>query len=297
MSDIVSLYSPAKLNLYLRVCSKREDGYYNIETIFQKINLCDRITIRLTPRDGIKIKVDNPLVPVDKKNIAFRAADIFFKKFKIKCGVEIWINKNIPISAGLGGGSSNAASVLLGLNQLCGINISLRELSLFGRRLGADVPFFIYPYRFALGLGKGDIISPIETDMRFWNIVVYPGFEVKTSSVYSCVSFNLTQDTLDVKIPIRNLKKGDIYGLSYSLFNDLERISFRHFNILFNIKSALLRNGAYGALMSGSGSGVFGIISTKKEVIHLSKRLKRIFNRRWNIFLASTYISSGVLDG
>jgi len=162
------LRSPAKLNLFLKVLNKRSDGYHNIVTLFERINLCDEISIKLIKEDSINIKCNNPHVPLGKKNIVNKVEATLKEDFSIKTGVDIKISKNIPVAAGLGGGSSNAASVLLGLNKLWNLKLDQKRLMSYARSVGSDVGFFVSNSSWALGEDRGDNIKNLRLKAKLW---------------------------------------------------------------------------------------------------------------------------------
>lgn len=296
----LTIKSPAKLNLYLNVLRKRPDGYHNIETIFEKIALFDIITIRHAKK-GIGITTDNPKMPTGRNNLAYRAAKALFDRAGFKGGVRMNIEKNIPIAAGLGGGSSDAASVLSGVNRFFGLGLAKSELLEIGRGLGADVPFFLHDHTFAIGRGKGDVISPISInhDIILWHIIISFNFGVSTKKVYNSLNLGLTPGVVDVKIPARPLKRGpgglrrfilknDIENLAACLYNKLEEAVIDKIRVIKRMKGLLLENGAYGAVLSGSGPTLFGITRTREEAIAVKRNIEREVRGDCNILVART---------
>ena len=180
----IELTAPAKVNLFLKVLGKRKDGYHNILTVFERITLEDRIRISKIP-SGIEIVCNKPITKNPKENLAYKAAKAILEKKKISVGVKIQIRKNIPIAAGLGGGSSDAAAVLTGINRLFRLGLDKKNLMAIGSGLGADIPFFILDETFAAGRGIGDKLAIIKSSMRFWHLLIYPGFGVSTARVYA----------------------------------------------------------------------------------------------------------------
>lgn len=284
------LTSFAKLNLYLRVINRRADNYHNIKTVFERIDLKDRIIIHSLPDKRINLLCNCPLVPKDSTNLAYRSARLLQETFRVNQGAEIKIIKYIPVGAGLGGGSSNAASVLLGLNKLWGINLPKEKLARLATKIGCDIPFFIYDIPFAEGSGRGDKITPLKELFRIklWHILVVPKIEVSTSFIYS--KFDkysaLTNLKKDVKLLYLALKNLDVSLLSKALFNSLEEVTFRFFPQVKRIKDELLSLGLRSILMSGSGPAVFGIVSSRKEAEGLKKHLEK--NKTWQVFVVTT---------
>ncbi|MGE5197531.1 MAG: 4-(cytidine 5'-diphospho)-2-C-methyl-D-erythritol kinase [Deltaproteobacteria bacterium] len=287
------LYSYAKLNLYLDILGKRKDGYHNLTTIFERISLCDRITLKPRRDKKIKITVDSPLVPAGRTNLAYRAAALLEDTFKTKRGLDIKISKRIPVGSGMGGGSSNAACVLLGLNELWGLRLSRSKLLRLAGKLGADVPFFILGTPFARGRSRGDRVSPLAglKKVRLWHVLVVPKIPVSTPSVYKkwdemTQKVRLTRPDYDVKLLTLALEKKDFSLIGKALFNCLERVSIRLYPEILRVREKLERLGFKSVLMSGSGPAVFGIVSSKKEALSLIRQLKG--NRHWQVFLTRT---------
>lgn len=251
----------AKLNLFLKVLRKRPDGYHDILTLFQKISLADQIDIKITRNthtkfSHIQISADGWPVPQDETNLAYRAAAAFLKRTGLSCSVAIHLHKNIPSGAGMGGGSSDAAAVLIAMNALTGNLLTLTELIKIGTGLGADVPFFISQQNSAIGRGTGTELQPISLE-RFWFVVIWPGFSISTKWVYD--HFMLTNPLIHT-----NLLGAD--GLTAFLWqNDLEQTVMSSYPLLNDIKMRLLSCGALHAMMTGSGSAVFGVFKTEEE--------------------------------
>ncbi|MDI6759123.1 MAG: 4-(cytidine 5'-diphospho)-2-C-methyl-D-erythritol kinase, partial [Candidatus Omnitrophota bacterium] len=258
----LTILSYAKLNLYLKVRNRRKDNFHNIETLFERISLADRINLKSRPDKKIRIICSNPLMPKDNSNLCYRAAEIFKKKFKIDTGVDIQIIKRIPIGAGLGGGSSNAASVILGLNKLWGLKLSVRALARLAGRIGSDVPFFIYNTSFALAYGRGDKIRPLNNlnRIKLWHVLVVPGLKVSTPFIYGkwdeLISLGkaegLTMPKYNVNILISELTKKHILPVGL-LYNSLENITVNLYSQVKNIQKKLKSLGLRSILMSGSG--------------------------------------------
>ncbi len=273
---MISQASPAKVNLTLRVLGRRMDGYHDILSLMQRISLCDEMTF--SPRgDRIVVRCPDSALPADVNNIAYRAAAAFFSRAEIPPGVEITIRKRIPIAAGLGGGSSNAATTLLVLNEIAGCPLTRTELMRLGTDLGADVPFFIFgDTAWASGIGDHLIEAAPLPRLRF--VLVNPGFTVSTKEVYQSLNLGLTNPAISYSIP-RFSTLEDLIG---SLTNDLEKVTLRRHPVLDHIKTLLLENGARGALMSGSGPTVFGIFTDEESALQAEKNLGQ--GNRWSVF-------------
>jgi len=285
------LNSYAKLNLYLEVLNKRRDNYHNIKTIFERISLSDKIILKSRRDKKIKIICNYPRLPRDSSNLAYRAALLLQDSFKINKGIDIKIIKRIPVGSGLGGGSSNAAAILIGLNKLWGLNLTQSKLANLAENIGADVPFFIYNSPFAEGGGRGDKIKPLKVinNLRLWHILVVPKIEVSTALVYKKWDRlrQLTESNYDVKILILALKKRDLALMGKILLNNLERITVKLYPKLSRIKEKLIHLGLKSILMSGSGPAIFSVFSSRKEAVSLCRQLKRE-KKFWQVFVTRT---------
>jgi 4-diphosphocytidyl-2-C-methyl-D-erythritol kinase len=252
--------SPAKVNLYLKVLSKRPDGYHNIESIVDPISIYDVIHINELDDGRIVIKDNKGILPVGRENTIFRAVELLRERYRVKKGIEIFVEKNIPIGSGLGGPSSNAATVLRELAGIWGLGVKGDELHALGKAIGADVPLFLYG-RPCIMRGTGDIISPIELP-GMWYIVIYPDMEIPTKEVYNRLKIVLTNTENDIKL-LGKFKT--LYDIANILENDLEKVGIIMCPQIKTIKKILEESGAIGSLMSGSGSSVFGIFKTEHD--------------------------------
>ena len=253
--------APAKINLYLRVLRRREDGYHDLASWMQKIALADRLIISLRPAPGLTLTVNDGRLPGDETNLVWRAAIAFFAACRLTdtIGADIILEKNIPLAAGLGGGSSDAAATLLGLNRLCGRPLNDSALTALGLSLGADVPFFLFPAPAAFAGGIGEILRPAPILSGYHVVLVNPGFPVSTKEVYTRLP--LTEKSKKIK---RTALVGREDGQDVSgLDNDLEAVVIAMHPEIARIKQRLLALGAAAALMSGSGATVFALFSTR----------------------------------
>lgn len=273
--------SPAKVNLCLRVLRKRRDGYHDIASLMQRISLCDEM-IFMPLANGIRVRCPGSALPENEENIVFRAAEAFFRRAAhISGGIDIAINKKIPVAAGLGGGSSNAATTLVTLNELCGRPYTKEDLMKIGVTLGADVPFFIFE-KTAWAFGIGERLQIAEDIPSLSLLLVNPGFALSTKMIYQNLNLRLTNGTIHYSIP-RFLK---VHDLAKGLFNDLETVSIGMHPVLADIKKYLLTYGALGALMSGSGPTVFGLFETEQQAIIAEKALAGM--NGWVVFRAAS---------
>lgn len=275
----VKLSSYAKVNLGLWVLNKRKDGYHNIFSVIQAIDLADRIQLEKIP-SGIILKSDSKKVPKNEKNLAFKAAKIFLAGTKVKSGVRIFIKKKIPIEAGLGGGSSNAAFVLKGLNKLSGTKIPAKKLARWSEKLGSDVPFF-FSSGTAFVRGRGEKVKSVALPLDYWIVLVKPPFSVSSRWAYSNFKFNLTNSVRLVNFSSQ--RNPNNFGEMLSLCkNDLETAVSKKFPIIKKIKSQMLKHGAMLSAMSGSGPTVFGIFKNKRTAREVVKKFK---NRQYAVFI------------
>jgi 4-diphosphocytidyl-2-C-methyl-D-erythritol kinase len=287
----LAINSYAKVNLYLAVLNKRKDNYHNIKTLFERISLHDKIILKSRPDKKIKIICQDPLVPQGNANLCYRSAMVLQERFNIKEGLDIKIIKRIPVGSGLGGGSSNAASVLSGLNKFWRLNLPLKRLAKLGGCVGSDVPFFVYNTSFAKGCGRGENIKPLRglKSLCLWHILVVPKIAVSTPLIYRKwdTYSRLTRVEPDVKLLILALRRGDILEAGKYLFNSLEKVTENEHPVVRRIKEKLAKLGLKSILMSGSGPAVFGIVSSRKEAVTLNRRLSK-GNSPWRIFVTRT---------
>ena len=250
--------TPAKVNLGLHVHGKREDGFHELETIFQMVSLFDDVELELLS-SGIKLECDMPGIPTDDTNLVCKAALLLRKSYQVEGkGVSIRLKKKIPFGAGLGGGSGNAAGVLMGLNRLWDLNIDREKLFTLAAELGSDVPFFLTS-PCALGKGRGERLKVLESCSKFQVLLVFPGFPIATSWVYQNLRLKLTKRPNNISILRKNLSLSNITSLGSQLYNDLESVVIQKFPEVKVVKDELWAWGALGVLLSGSGSTVFGI--------------------------------------
>jgi len=254
----IKFKTPAKVNLGLHIHRKRMDGFHELETILQMVSLYDEIVLEPLS-EGIELECDTPGIPKDGTNLAFKAALLLMESCQVKDrGVRIQLKKHIPAGAGLGGGSGNAAGVLMGLNRLWDLNMRLEKLSVLSSALGTDVPFFLTS-PCALGACRGDQLEILEPHSKFQVLLVFPGFPIETPWVYQNLKLKLTKRENNISIWRKNLSLSDIAGLGSQLYNDLEPVVIQRFPEIQIIKNELWAQGALGVLLSGSGSTVYGI--------------------------------------
>lgn len=255
----------AKINLGIEIIGKRPDGYHEIRTLLQTIDFYDSLEFDLLERNAVELEGDDPLVPWDKNNLIFKAAEALKANTGCKEGVKIRVRKRIPTGKGLGGGSSNAAVVLYVLDKLWHLSLGKMRLKEIGSRLGADIPFFLEG-GLCLGRGKGDQISPLADLDKLYCLLILPDFPIYTAEIYR--HFTLTLKRKESKIG-EFLKSRD-FGL---LENNLEETVFRFYPQLKGIKSDLSQRDSALALISGTGSAVYGLFFKRKNAEKARKRM------------------------
>jgi len=270
----MQVFAPAKINLSLKILSRREDGFHEIETLIAPVSLCDEIKIdKTTSGKEIEFHCDDPSVPMDDGNLVVRAANLFFSATKLQPGISIELNKRIPHGAGLRGGSSDAATTLLALNQLFETSLARDELSRLGSAIGSDVPFFIFEST-ARCRGRGELVAPTKLPEALSLLLFKPDFTVSTAWAYS-----RWQDSRE--IPGVTYAAQEFLGQTF--VNDLERPVFEKFVFLAQLKMWLLKQREVGAaLMSGSGSTIFAVLRDSGIANELAKRAKvKIDSELW----------------
>ena len=276
--------TPAKINLGLHIHKKREDGFHELETLFQMVAWFDEMEMEGAP-EKVELFCDTPGIPNDESNLVIKAARLLQNNFPGKCdGVKIKLQKNIPSGAGLGGGSGNAAGALLALNILWNLKIPRDDLISMASELGSDVPFFLMS-PCAIGTGKGEILQPVENPISFYILMIYPGFPISTPWVYGNLKLKLTKSENNISILKNFLMRSEFAQLGAALYNDLEPVVFKRYPEILRIKNELLSSGAGGALLSGSGSTVFGIFDNPEIA---KKALARFTGGKYRVCLAKS---------
>lgn len=273
---------------------RRPDGYHELSTIFQTITLHDLLAFTARDDNQLQLTCGSPEIPVDESNLIVRAADALRNRFNVRCGASIHLEKNIPVEAGLGGGSSNAAVAMLGLVHLWRIETNKEELLKVGARLGADVPFFLTGGT-ALGTGPGTDVKPIKEVTAEHLIIVKPEAKISTAEAYK--SLNARALTKENSATILSISRADEKfedSHPYSLHNDFEPVIFQLKPEIERAKNALKKAGALGALLSGSGSSVFGFFDNGEEQEQALESLKK--EKAWRIIECATLARSQYLN-
>jgi len=258
MMNSIAIKAYAKINLGLDVIRKRPDGYHDIKTIMQTVNLYDTVSIKKTKFHSVTVSSNLSYLPTDHRHLAYKAVQIFREIYPLRDGLSIFLNKRIPVSAGLAGGSADAAATLIGLNKLYKTELSLDELISLGAKLGADVPFCLtLGTALAEGIGEKLEILPPMPDCHI--LLVKPDINVSTKHVYE--NLHLDEETVhpDIDGILKAIKGNDLYGITALLKNIMESVTVREYPILEDIKVKMKENGALASVMSGSGPTVYGI--------------------------------------
>lgn len=286
-----TIRSGCKINLLLNVLRRRKDGFHELETVMQPLPLFDELTAKFASRPGIELLCDYPEIPIGADNLICRAARVFQSAMGKKDGLQIHLQKNIPIAAGLGGGSGDAAATLLILNRLYDSALSAESLFEMASQLGSDVPFFLKNGP-AIAFGRGETVQPVPPFEIFEDacvILVNPGFGVPTAWAYQKLQLDKTKGNsapISVRELIWALQASDWEASMRGLFNSLERPVFRKYPVLEIIRLELLKSGCSGALLSGSGATVFGIIRGKELGEETRQRFLKAFgNQCWSCLL------------
>jgi 4-diphosphocytidyl-2-C-methyl-D-erythritol kinase len=273
------LKSPAKINLFLNILKKREDGYHEIATLMQAIDLEDGIALEKREK-GITLSTDHPDCPADESNLAYKAAALLLEDQGIEEGLHIDIRKRIPIAAGLGGGSSDAATTLKGLDRLFELKVPPGELTRLAAKLGSDVPFFLGPSQ-ALAKGRGEILKPVRFYTDYWLVMVCPDFGISTQWAYQNYRISLTR--IKKEYNLKNLEnRKEFFEALLDFDNDLEKAVQERYPAIGRIKEILTSSGAIKSSMSGSGPTVYGVFEQKLKAEEVARKIGR---GNWQVFL------------
>ncbi len=267
MTVMKRIFAPAKVNVCLRVLGKRLDGYHDLAMLMQRVSLFDQLDIELVAGSDVEVSCPGLDLASGEQNIVEKAARLLLAHVGIKQGVSIKVEKKIPAAAGLGGGSSDAAAVLEALDALLNLGLPRSELMMLGRRLGADVPFFLYKQT-AWATGISDQLEPWPGLLPVTLVLVNPGIDVSTAWVFQ--NLGLTRSGSTARIPRFPERANDLVRLMH---NDLEVVTCQHHPVITTIKERLVASGANGALMSGSGPTVFGVFDNHFRAKHVAQTL------------------------
>ena len=271
--DNISLKALAKINLGLDVTGKREDGYHDVRMIMQSIHLYDRVEIKKTRSPKIRVEVNLYYLPVDENNLVYKAAAIMKERYGIKEGVRITLQKFIPVAAGLGGGSSDAAAVLVGMNRMFKLGLKQEELMKVGAQIGADVPFCVMRGT-ALAEGIGEKLTALPPMPKCPVLIAKPGVSVSTAEVYQNLKLYDGMKHPDIDGMIEAIQSKDLNGIAAKMENILETVTIPRYPVIKEIKKIMMDNGALNAMMSGSGPSVFGLFREEKDIQTAYEALK-----------------------
>ena len=273
--DRIELKALAKINLGLDVLRRREDGYHEVRMIMQTIGLCDELEIRKTKQPGIQVETNLYYLPTNENNLVYKAAQLLKDEFDLRDGIGIRLRKRIPVSAGMAGGSSDAAAVLWGMNQMYKLGLSRQELMDRGVKLGADVPYCVLRGT-ALAEGIGEKLSVLPPMPKCYILIAKPGISVSTKFVYENLHANdlRPEQHPDVDAMIRAMEKKDLGLLASRMGNVLETVTVPAYPVIDEIKRFMVEYGALGAMMSGSGPTVFGIYDTRGKARQAYRELR-----------------------
>ncbi len=261
----LTMLARAKINLYLDVVGRREDGYHNIESIMQMVDFGDDITVSVTDAPEIAVTTNIPGLPVDEGNIAYRAAKLMQECCNLSCGFNIHLSKRIPVAAGLAGGSTNAAAVMHLINELCDLKLSFEELAELGVTLGADVPFCLYG-KPALCEGIGEKLTPVTGLSDCYIVLVNPGVGVSTAMIYKALDRENPPKGGDVQKLIKDIAEQNINAAFGNMINVMEPVAMTHCPAIGDLLKKLKEAGADHVMMSGSGATCFGIFTKEPKL-------------------------------
>ena len=283
----ISLKALAKINLGLDVVRRREDGYHEVRMIMQTIQLYDRLDIKRTHEPGIQIQTNLSFLPVNENNLIYKAAKLLMDEFSITDGVSVKLDKRIPVAAGMAGGSTDAAAMLIGVNRLFSLGLTKRELMERGVQIGADVPYCIMRGT-ALAEGIGEALSPLPPMVKCPVLIAKPSISVPTKFVYQNLKLDDTTIHPDIDRLIDDIKAKNLHDIAAHMGNVLETVTIPNYPVIDEIKKHMLSNGAVGAMMSGSGPTVFGLFDDEDTAKKAYKAMRSSHLAR-QVYLTSVY--------
>lgn len=283
----ISLKALAKINLGLDVVRRREDGYHEVRMIMQTIHLYDRLDIKRTQEPGIQIQTNLSFLPVNENNLIYKAAKLLMDEFSITDGVSVKLDKRIPVAAGMAGGSTDAAAMLIGVNRLFSLGLTKRQLMERGVQIGADVPYCIMRGT-ALAEGIGEELSPLPPMVKCPVLIAKPSISVSTKFVYQNLKLDDTTIHPDIDLMIEDIKAKNLHDIAAHMGNVLETVTIPNYPVIDEIKKHMLSNGAVGAMMSGSGPTVFGLFDDEDTAKKAYKAMRSSHLAR-QVYLTSVY--------
>ena len=271
--DTISLKALAKINLGLDVVRRREDGYHEVRMVMQTIHLYDRLEMEKTATQGIELSTNLSYLPVNENNLVYRAGKLLMDEFGITEGIKVYLNKRIPVAAGMAGGSTDAAAMLYGMNELFELGLSREQLMERGVRIGADVPYCLMRGT-ALAEGIGEILTPLAPMVKCPVLIAKPAISVSTSFVYQNLKLDADTKHPDIDRLIRDIRKQDLGAIAGDMGNVLESVTIPNYPVIAEIKENMMQNGAVNAMMSGSGPTVFGLFEEEETAQAAYQKMK-----------------------
>lgn len=271
--DTISLKALAKINLGLDVVRRREDGYHEVRMVMQTIHLYDRLEMEKTATQGIELSTNLSYLPVNENNLVYRAGKLLMDEFGITEGIKVYLNKRIPVAAGMAGGSTDAAAMLYGMNELFELGLSREQLMERGVRIGADVPYCLMRGT-ALAEGIGEILTPLAPMVKCPVLIAKPAISVSTSFVYQNLKLDADTKHPDIDRLIRDIRKQDLGAIAGDMGNVLESVTIPNFPVIAQIKEQMMDSGAINAMMSGSGPTVFGLFEEEETAQAAYQKMK-----------------------
>ncbi len=271
--DTISLKALAKINLGLDVVRRREDGYHEVRMVMQTIHLYDRLEMEKTATQGIELSTNLSYLPVNENNLVYRAGKLLMDEFGITEGIKVYLNKRIPVAAGMAGGSTDAAAMLYGMNELFELGLSREQLMERGVRIGADVPYCLMRGT-ALAEGIGEILTPLAPMVKCPVLIAKPAISVSTSFVYQNLKLDADTKHPDIDRLIRDIRKQDLGAIAGDMGNVLESVTIPNYPVIAQIKEQMMDSGAINAMMSGSGPTVFGLFEEEETAQAAYQKMK-----------------------
>lgn len=285
--DEIKLKALAKINLGLDVVRRREDGYHEVRMVMQTIHLFDRLHIKKSREPGIKICSNLSFLPVNENNLVYKAGQLLMEEFKITDGVSVELFKRIPVAAGMAGGSTDAAAMLYGMNQLFGLGLKSNALMERGVKIGADVPYCLMRGT-ALAEGIGEELSSLPPMVRCPVLIAKPAVSVSTKFVYQNLKLDETTIHPDISALVEDIRKKDFDGICKDMGNVLESVTIPNYPVIAQIKERMLLSGAKASMMSGSGPTVFGLFEDEKTAKKAQKDMRESALAR-QVYLTTIY--------
>lgn len=271
--DTISLKALAKINLGLDVVRRREDGYHEVRMVMQTIHLYDRLEMEKTATQGIELSTNLSYLPVNENNLVYRAGKLLMDEFGITEGIKVYLNKRIPVAAGMAGGSTDAAAMLYGMNELFELGLSREQLMERGVKIGADVPYCLMRGT-ALAEGIGEILTPLAPMVKCPVLIAKPAISVSTSFVYQNLKLDADTKHPDIDRLIRDIRKQDLGAIAGDMGNVLESVTIPNYPVIAQIKEQMMDSGAINAMMSGSGPTVFGLFEEEETAQAAYQKMK-----------------------